>query len=87
MPADKYLTLVRRLPKKHALTSPSVQLVCAVGVMVGGAWLIALWMVGAVLMAAGVLFAADAVFRDNGKPARPQLRTHEDVLERYRRAR
>ena len=55
--------------------------------MVGGAWLISLWMVGIVLMLTGLGLGADAVLRDTGDSPQQRLHTHEDVLDRYRRAR
>ena len=68
------------------LVSPPVQVVAAGAVMVGGAALIALWMVGVMLIVAGLLLALDALLRET--PAAPeQVHGHEDVLERYRRAR
>ena len=71
---------------RKRLQAPLLQLVVAVGVMVGGAALIGLWMVGVVLMAGGLLIAGDALLRDI--PAKnPQILAHNDVLERYRRAR
>lgn len=71
-----------RLPKPFR--SPVCQLVIAVVVMLCGAVLVAWWMVGVVLMAGGLLVAADAVLRDTTAPLK--LGSHEDVLERWRRA-
>ena len=45
-------------------SSPRVQIVAGTAVMVGGAWLIALWTVGVVLILGGLLFCLDALFRD-----------------------
>lgn len=67
------------------LRAPIVQLVAAVGVMVGGAALIGAWMVGVVLMVGGLLIAADAFLRD--VPAKAHIGGHENVIEAYRRAR
>jgi hypothetical protein len=54
--------------------------------MVGGAALIGAWMVGVVLIVGGLLIAGDAFLRDI--PAKnPTIIAHDDVLERYRRAR
>jgi len=63
-----------------------VQLAAGVAVMVGGAWLISLWMVGIVLMLTGLGLGADAVLRDTGDGPQQRLHSHEDVLDRYRRA-
>ena len=82
------MRLLPPLPKSQLrkLRSPIIQLVVAGAVMVGGAWLISLWMVGIVLMLLGLGLGADAVLRDDGN-ATTQRHTHEDILERYRRAR
>lgn len=78
-----------RLPSARVhlrrLRNPAVQLVAAVGVMVGGASLVAWWMVGIVLMVSGLLWAGDAVLRDTTPGGSREA--HEDVLERWRRAR
>ena len=78
-----------RFPRRRFrwLRSPIVQLAVGVAVMVGGAWLISLWMVGIVLMLTGLGLGADAVLRDTGDSPQQRLHTHEDVLDRYRRAR
>jgi ABC-type transport system involved in cytochrome bd biosynthesis fused ATPase/permease subunit len=73
------------------MTRPVVQLAVAAAVMLGGAWLIAWWAVGVVLVVIGVLLGVDAVLRDDGNEladrrlSKQQL--SDDVLERYRRAR
>jgi hypothetical protein len=76
---------------KKALRSPSAQLLTAAGVMVGGAALIGLWMVGIVLMVAGAGWGVDALLRNDNTDTSATRRTvqdaHEDVLERYRQAR
>lgn len=68
--------------------APTFQVGAAGGIMVAGAALIALWAVGLVLIAFGALVAVDGLLRDSGgRPADiRQLHTHDDVLERYRRA-
>ena len=78
-----------RIPKRPVnwLRTPTAQILAAGLVMVGGAYLIALWMVGIVLMLAGLGLGADALLRDNSVSSRKPLPTHEDVLDRYRRAR
>lgn len=78
-----------RFPRRRFrwLRSPIVQLAAGVVVMVGGAWLISLWMVGIVLMLTGLGLGADAVLRDTGDSPQQRLHSHEDVLDRYRRAR
>jgi hypothetical protein len=82
------MRLVPRLPMRlRKLRTPTAQLLAAVLVALTGAWLIGLWMVGIVLMLVGGLWGADAVLRDTDTPARQPLHTHDDVLERYRRAR
>jgi hypothetical protein len=52
-----------------------------------GAWLIAAWMVGVVLMVAGLLLGVDALLRDSTAAPGRRASTHEDIMERYRRAR
>ena len=73
-------------PPVRKLRHPAWQLAAATGVMVGGAYLIAVWMVGAVLMAAGMLWAFDAVVRDS-KPSKPASSANDQVLDRWRQAR
>lgn len=81
---------MRLLPKTprqlRRLRSPYVQMVAAACLMVAGAWLIAIWMVGAVLMVAGLLWTFDALLRDSGQ-AKDVKGTHEQVLERWKQAR
>jgi hypothetical protein len=72
---------------RRRVSTPVLQLLAAAGVMLGGAWLISLWMVGLVLMVAGLGLGVDALLRDSGAARKPRPHTHEDVLERYRRAR
>ena len=82
------MRVVPPLPRKQLrkLRTPTAQLLGAIGMAVFGAWLIAGWMVGVVLIVAAVGLGADAVLRDDGNTT-TQRHTHEDVLERYRRAR
>jgi hypothetical protein len=67
------------------MTRPVLELIAAVVTMLVGAWLIGWWAVGIVLVVLGALVAADAVLRDDDRPSKQQL--HDEVLERYRRAR
>jgi hypothetical protein len=67
------------------MTRPILELIAAVVTMLVGAWLIGWWAVGVVLIAVGALVAVDAVLRDDDRPSKQQL--HDEVLERYRRAR
>jgi hypothetical protein len=82
---------MRRLPqvfRLRKLRTPTAQLFAAAGVMVGGAWLIGMWLVGVVLIVAGLGLGVDALLRnDPGASRRSVQDAHEDVLERYRRAR
>lgn len=68
------------------MTRPVVELAAAVVVMLVGAWLIAWWAVGVVLVVFGALVAVDAVFRDDVGHERNN-RPSNEVLERWRRAR
>lgn len=56
--------------------------------MVGGAALVGAWCVGLLLIVGSLLVAGDALLRESpAETARAVRSTHEDVLERYRRAR
>jgi hypothetical protein len=68
------------------LRTPTAQLLSAVGGMCGGAALIGPWMVGIVLMLGSAAWGVDAFLRDDGRRNPQVLSTHEDILERYRRA-
>jgi hypothetical protein len=74
-----------KLPRLK-LRTPVTQILLAGVVMVGGAYLVALWMVGIVLMVTGALLGVDALLRDTAAPRKTVASTHEDILERYRRA-
>lgn len=63
-----------------------LQLVAGVVVMLVGAWLIGWWAVGVVLVLFGVLIILDALLRDEPDPDMKH-KLHDDVLERWRRAR
>jgi hypothetical protein len=54
--------------------------------MVGGAYLVAVWAVGIVLMAGGLLFGLDALLREDTSRPRQGLTSHEQILERWKRA-
>ena len=62
------------------------QLAAGVMLMLAGAWLIGWWAVGVVLVLAGVLVVVDAVLKNDGEPDSKRI-LHDEVLERWRRAR
>jgi hypothetical protein len=56
-------------------------------VAVGGAWLIALWAVGLVIILFAALLGVDAVLRDGRPVVKDEMRTrHEEILDRWREA-
>jgi len=61
------------------------QLAVGVIAILAGAWLIGWWAVGVVLVLFGVLIIADALLKDDDPDVKHQL--HDEVLERWRRAR
>jgi hypothetical protein len=63
-----------------------VQLVVGVFAMFVGAWLIGWWAVGVLLVLFGVLAIADAVLKEDRDTDSKRV-FHDDVLERWRRAR
>jgi uncharacterized membrane protein len=68
------------------VTRPVVQLVAALVLMLGGAWLVGWWAVGLVLVAAGLAVGFDAVMRDDRR--RDAVRgSHDEIIERWRNAR
>jgi len=84
------MRLLPPLPKRQLrkLRTPTAQILVAGLVMVGGAWLIAAWMVGIVLMLAGCLLGVDALLRTDDNASRRSLQSaHENILEQYRQAR
>jgi hypothetical protein len=84
------MRVVPPLPKRQLrkLRTPTAQIVAAGVVMVGGAYLIAWWMVGIVLMLAGLMLGVDALLRTDDNTARRSLQSaHENILEQYRQAR
>jgi len=68
------------------IRTPGFQFAAAVGIMIGGAALVAWWMVGVVLMIGGLLWSIDALLRD-AAPSGDRRGSHADVLERWRQAR
>ena len=72
----------------RAVSSPIAQLAYAAALAVGGAWLIALWAVGLVIILFAALLGVDAVLRD-GRPAKQvdEMKSwHEEILDRWREA-
>jgi hypothetical protein len=63
-----------------------LQLAVGVIAMLAGAWLIGWWAVGLVLILFGVLIIVDAVLKDDRGPEMKRV-FHDEVLERWRRAR
>jgi hypothetical protein len=68
----------------------AVLLLCSLAGVLGGAWLIGRWALGAAIVADSVAVAAWALFHDDGA-GRPEPSVHEvptlaQVLERARRA-
>jgi len=63
-----------------------VQILLAVGGMLGGAALISRVALGIMLIVGCLLVGVDGLLRES-PDARPVPTSHEDVLERYRRAR
>jgi hypothetical protein len=63
-----------------------LQLAVGVIAMLAGAWLIGWWAVGCVLILFGVLVILDAVLKDDRGPEMKRV-FHDEVLERWRRAR
>ena len=81
-PRSRTRTIGRRL------RSPQAELLVALAAAVGGAWLIALWAVGLVIIVFAMLVAADAVLRDSGKSEKPVEQTrHDEIMEQWRKAR
>ena len=82
------MRLVSSLPTSRPrwLRSPFVRLLPAVLVMLFGAWLVAWWVVGVVLMLVGLGLGVDALLRDDGTGQR-DLKSHADVMDWYRKAR
>ena len=63
-----------------------LQLAVGVIAMLAGAWLIGWWAVGLVLILFGVLVIVDAVLKEDRGPEMKRV-FHDEVLERWRRAR
>jgi len=64
----------------------AVMLGVALAAMVGGAWLIAVWAVGLVILVWGGLLAAWAVLRDDGSSSAVAAPAQDTPLERFRRS-
>jgi hypothetical protein len=67
------------------MSRPAVRLAIAALAGLGGAYLVALWAVGVVLMVEAAVYVV--FVWDDGKPAKRELSGPEAVLEQYRRAR
>jgi hypothetical protein len=63
-----------------------LQLLAGAVAILGGAWLIGWWAVGLVLILSGVLAIVDAVLKEDDEPDTKRV-FHDEVLERWRRAR
>jgi hypothetical protein len=63
-----------------------LQLLAGVVALFIGAWLIGWWAVGCVLILFGVLIIGDAILREDRNTDSKRV-FHDDVLERWRRAR
>lgn len=63
---------------------PLVQFTVALVPVFFGAWLVALWMVGVVLMLAGAAIAADAVLRDPDAAPTANRPMSVNALEQWR---
>ena len=73
---------------RRRAATPQAQLFAAVGGMLGGGALIGAWCVGLLLIVGSLLVAGDALLRDSATETQQRLASsHEDVLERWRRAR
>jgi hypothetical protein len=73
-----------RLPRLK-LRGTTVQIAAGGLVMVAGAWLIGLWVVGIVLMVTGFGLGVDALLRNDDTAHDLRTAAHEDIMERYRR--
>lgn len=72
----------------QAARKPVAQLGYAAVLALAGAWLIAIWAVGVVLIVFAALLAADALLRDDATPEdAPTKTTHDEILERWRNMR
>lgn len=70
------------------VATPTAQLLAAAGGALLGGALIGRWCVGLMLIAAAAAVAADALLRESGSvTGRAAATSHEDVLDRWRRAR
>ncbi len=72
----------------RASKTPQAQLFAAIGGMLGGGALIGTWCVGLLLIIGGLLVAGDALLRNSDTETESRMiNSHEEVIERYRRAR
>ena len=66
--------------------SPIAQIVYAAALALFGAWLIAVWVIGLLLIIFAVIIGLDALLREGKPAAKPETR-HEEILQRWREAR
>lgn len=66
--------------------SPTAQILYAAAVALFGGWLIALWVVGLLLILFAFVLVGDALLREGTPEEKPQTR-HEEILDRWRKAR
>lgn len=77
---------VRTRAVGRALVTPIAQLVYAAGLALFGAWLIAVWVMGLLIIVFALIIATDALLREN-KPKDQTMSRHEEILDRWRKAR
>ena len=65
---------------------PLAQFAAALVPLFFGAWLVGVWMVGAMLMLCGGLVAFDAVMRDTDTAPTANRSASTDALEKWRRS-
>ena len=68
------------------LVTPVAQLIYAAAIALFGAWLIAVWVMGLLIILFALCLAVDAMLRE-GKPEKKPETRHEEILERWKRAR
>ena len=69
-----------------ALTNPVAQILYAAALALFGAWLIAMWVVGLVVILFALFVGVDALLRE-GRPAKKPETRHDEIIERWRNAR